>query len=76
MFNALHVNIASVRLWDEARTPQQLASKWDRLLIGDEPTLIADWRLNDGWLNSKNERPNRTMQDHSPNNKHGAIVEH
>ncbi|MFR0895194.1 MAG: LamG-like jellyroll fold domain-containing protein [Alistipes onderdonkii] len=37
--------IYDVRVWNTTRTPEQIASAYDRLLTGDEEGLVANWQL-------------------------------
>ena len=37
--------IYDVRVWNTPRTPEQIASAYDRLLTGDEEGLVANWQL-------------------------------
>ncbi len=40
--------ISDVRLWDTARTPEEVQADLGRTLNGDEDHLVANWRLDDG----------------------------
>lgn len=45
MFSGL---LAEVRIWSTARSPAAIQADMNRVLGGDEPDLIAYWRLDDG----------------------------
>lgn len=40
--------LAEVRFWRGARTPEQIAANYNRRLFGNEPDLLGYWPLNDG----------------------------
>ena len=40
--------IADVQIWNVSRTVDQIRADKDRALVGNEPGLVAYWRLNDG----------------------------
>jgi hypothetical protein len=37
-----------VRIWNVARSPQEILGARDRQLLGDEPGLLVYWRLDEG----------------------------
>nr|CAM76811.1 HEMAGGLUTININ/HEMOLYSIN-RELATED PROTEIN [Magnetospirillum gryphiswaldense MSR-1] len=42
-----NVEMADVRVWDQARSAQDIAGNWDSRLTGDETGLVGYWPLND-----------------------------
>lgn len=43
-----HGSIADVRVWSTARTDREIAGFMRHTLTGEEPGLVANWRLDDG----------------------------
>ena len=58
-------NIFEVRLWDSARTKEQIKENLFIQLDGDESNLIGYWKLNEG--------AGSTAKDSTSNNNHGII---
>ncbi|MHC4675343.1 MAG: SUMF1/EgtB/PvdO family nonheme iron enzyme, partial [Planctomycetota bacterium] len=63
--NWQHFNgvIDEARIWNMARTPQQIKKDMNRSLTGKEKGLVAYWKLDEGKGN--------IAKDSSPNNNHG-----
>ncbi len=45
---SFHGLIDEVRIWNVARTEEQIQASWNRSLRGDEPGLVGYWPLNEG----------------------------
>ena len=54
-----------IRIWDYARSQEEIQSTMESELTGDETGLIAYWKLNTG--------DGTTIYDHSGNSNHGTI---
>jgi hypothetical protein len=46
--DSFHGLIDEVRVWNTGRSPAQIADDYDRVLDGDEPSLVGYWRFNEG----------------------------
>mgnify|MGYP000671570531 FL=1 len=57
--------IAEVRLWNIARTPEDIKKDSSRRLVGNEAGLVGYWPLNEG--------ANNTINDKTSNGNHGTI---
>ncbi len=57
--------LREVRIWQGARSPQQLQAEMNNSLRGDEPGLLGYWPLNEG--------EGTTAKDLSRNQNHGTI---
>lgn len=58
--------IQEVRVWNVERNPVEIARDFDRVLSGDEPGLLAYWRLDDG--------AGLHALDSSPGGYHGTLL--
>ena len=56
-----------VRLWNVARTEEEITHALNSYLLGDEPGLIGYWRMNEGH--------GTTISDHSGNSNDGTVVD-
>jgi hypothetical protein len=57
-----HGDIDEIRIWNVARTPEQLRAAMNERLSGKEPGLVAYWPFDDG-----------TPRDLTGNGNNGAI---
>ncbi|MCW5554049.1 MAG: response regulator [Verrucomicrobiae bacterium] len=60
-----HGQMDEVRIWDHARTPEQIQASMSRQLTGTEPGLVGLWNFND---------PANAGRDATTNNHHGTLV--
>ncbi|MFQ6036135.1 MAG: LamG-like jellyroll fold domain-containing protein, partial [Sedimentisphaerales bacterium] len=58
--------VDEVRIWNYARTPEQIQEYMSIELSGSEDGLVGYWKLNEG--------EGATVFDHSPNQNHGTIA--
>ncbi len=58
-------DIRDVRIWNVARTQEQIASAMHSVLEGDEEGLVGYWRFDEG--------EGETVRDSSPHGNHGRI---
>lgn len=58
-------SLREVRIWQGARSPQQIQAEMNSTLRGDEPGLLGYWPLNEG--------EGTTAKDLSRNQNHGTI---
>jgi hypothetical protein len=57
-----HGDIADMRIWNVARSPEQIRTAMNARLTGQEPGLVAYWTFEDG-----------TAKDFSPNGNNGSL---
>ena len=62
---SFHGLIDEVRIWNVARTPEQIQANWNRSLRGDEPGLVGYWRLDEG--------SGQAIMDASPRQNDGRL---
>ena len=63
--------IDEVRIWNIARTEEQIRADMNRQLKGDEPGLVGYWKFDEASNNSEGED---IITDSSPNNNSGKLV--
>ncbi|HLG33929.1 MAG TPA: LamG-like jellyroll fold domain-containing protein [Bacteroidia bacterium] len=57
--------IHEIRFWSVERNPSQILASRDTFLTGLEPSLIGNWRMNEG--------TGQVIQDYSPTNNSGVL---
>ena len=65
-----HGKMAEVRIWNKARTQQEIQMNMFKRLTGQEPSLVGYWPLNE----TKLEGSALKVSDLSKNNLHGTIT--
>lgn len=60
-----HGQMDEVRIWNHARTPEQIQASMSQQLTGTEPGLVGLWNFND---------PATAGRDATTNNHHGTLV--
>ncbi len=60
-----HGQMDEVRIWNHARTPEQIQASMSQQLTGTEPGLVGLWNFND---------PANAGRDATTNNHHGTLV--
>ena len=63
--------IDEVRIWNIARTEEEIRADMNRQLNGDEPGLVGYWKFDEASNNSEGES---VITDSSPNNNSGKLV--
>ncbi|MDJ0728715.1 MAG: patatin-like phospholipase family protein [Crocosphaera sp.] len=58
--------VAEVRLWEQVRSPKEIATAMNQRLTGEEQGLVGYWPLNEG--------AGRTIQDATGNGQEGRIL--